>query len=95
MNRNPSGLLFSLCIDGFVKYKTAEGLSQRTVDSYEWVLRKWMEKIGDQPVGKITSLFHPLPATNENRSPWGYGFLIGLRVDGYEKSLLGGFFDEP
>jgi hypothetical protein len=30
-----------------------------------------------------------------NRSPWGYGFLIGLRVDGYEKSLLGGFFDEP
>jgi len=55
MNRNPSGLLFSLCIDGFVKYKTAEGLSQRTVDSYEWVLRKWMEKIGDQPVGKITS----------------------------------------
>jgi len=62
MNRNPlgtyprgAGLLFSLCIDGFVKYKTAEGLSQRTVDSYEWVLRKWMEKIGDQPVGKITS----------------------------------------
>ena len=38
---------------------------------------------------------NPLPATNENRSPWGYGFLIGLRVDGYEKSLLGGFFDEP
>ena len=27
MNRNPSGLLFSQCIDGFVKYKTAEGLS--------------------------------------------------------------------
>ena len=38
---------------------------------------------------------NPTPATNENRSPWGYGFLIGLRVDGYEKSLLGGFFDEP
>jgi len=55
MNRNPSGLLFSLCIDGFVKYKTAEGLSQRTVDSYEWVLRKWMEKIDDQPIVKITS----------------------------------------
>jgi len=55
MNRNPSGLLFSLCIDGFIKYKTAEGLSQRTVESYEWVLRKWMEKMGDKPVGKITS----------------------------------------
>ena len=38
---------------------------------------------------------NPLPATKKNRSPWGYGFLIGLRVDGYEKSLLGGFFDEP
>ncbi len=55
MNRNPSGLLFSRCIDGSVKYKTVEGLSQRTVDPYEWVLRKWMEKIGDQSVGKITS----------------------------------------
>jgi integrase/recombinase XerD len=55
MNRSPSGLLFSLCIDGFVKYKTAEGLSHRTVESYEWVLRKWMEKMGDKPVGKITS----------------------------------------
>ncbi|MFZ3070664.1 MAG: hypothetical protein WA110_06045 [Anaerolineaceae bacterium] len=55
MNRNPSGLLFSQCIDGFVKYKTAESLSRRTVDSYEWVLRKWMEKLGDKPVGKISS----------------------------------------
>ena len=41
MNRNPSGLLFSQYIDGFVKYKTAEDLSdQRTVDSYELVLTK-------------------------------------------------------
>jgi len=54
-NRSPSGLLFSLYIDGFVKYKTAEGLSQRTVDSYKWVLQKWVEKMGDRPVGKITS----------------------------------------
>jgi hypothetical protein len=38
---------------------------------------------------------NPLPATKKNRSPWGYGFLIGLRVDGYEKSHFGGFFDEP
>ena len=53
MNRSPSGLLFSQCIDGFVKYKTAEGLSQRTVDSYELVLKKWMEKMGDKPIGKV------------------------------------------
>jgi len=53
MNRNPSGLLFSQCIDGFVKYKTAEGLSQRTVDSYELVLNKWVEKMGDRPINKV------------------------------------------
>lgn len=54
MNRSPSGLLISLCIDGFVKYKTAEGLQPRTVDSYEWVLNKWMEKMGDKPINKVT-----------------------------------------
>ena len=31
---------------------------------------------------------NPTPATKVNRSPWGYGFLMGLRVTGYEKSLL-------
>jgi hypothetical protein len=31
---------------------------------------------------------NPSSATRKNRSPWGYGFLIGLRVIGYEKSLL-------
>jgi integrase/recombinase XerD len=55
MNRNPSGLLFSLCIDGFVKYKTAESLSQRTVDSYEWILHQWLDRMGDKPVGTISS----------------------------------------
>ena len=53
MNRSPSGLLISLCIDGFIKYKTAEGLQQRTVDSYEWVLNKWLEKMGDKPINKV------------------------------------------
>ena len=96
MNRIiPQACYFLFVLMASSNTRPPKSLSQRTVDSYEWVLRKWMEKIGDQPVGKITSLFHPLPATNENRSPWGYGFLIGLRVDGYEKSLLGGFFDEP
>jgi integrase/recombinase XerD len=55
MNRSPSNLLISLCIDGFVKYKTAEGLRPRTVDSYEWVLNKWIEKMGDKPINKVTS----------------------------------------
>ncbi len=54
MNRSPLGtyprgasLLISLCIDGFVKFKNAEGLQPRTVDSYEWVLNKWLEKMGE------------------------------------------------
>jgi len=55
MSKSKVSLSLAKAIDGFLKFKTAEGLSQRTVDSYEWALRKWMEKIGDQPVGKITS----------------------------------------
>jgi hypothetical protein len=47
MNRSPSSLLLSECIDGFIKHKTAEGLSIRTVYSYEWTLKicfVWTEK---------------------------------------------------
>ena len=53
MNRSLSNLLISLCIDGFVKYKNAEGLQQRTVESYEWVLKKWLEHVGDKPINKV------------------------------------------
>ncbi len=53
MNRSPSNLLISLCIDGFIKYKTAEGLRQRTINSYEWVLNKWLERMGDKPINKV------------------------------------------
>ena len=42
-------------IDGFLKFKTAEGLSQRTIDSYEYYLNQWMKHIGDQDVAKIKS----------------------------------------
>ena len=54
MNRSSSGLLFSQCIDGFVKYKTVEGLSPRTVYFYEMILKKWQEKMGDKVIGKVT-----------------------------------------
>jgi len=56
MNRKPSGSLsLSKAIPGFLNYKTAEGLSQRTIDSHERLLNKWLEHIGDQEIGKITS----------------------------------------
>jgi len=35
------------------KYKNAEGLQQRTVDSCELVLKKWLEKMGDKPINKV------------------------------------------
>ena len=55
MNRSPSNLLISLCIDGFIKYKNAEGLQQRTVESYELVLKKWLEQLGDKPINKVVT----------------------------------------
>jgi len=48
-------LFISKAIDGFLKFKVAEGLSQRTVDSYEYYLNQWMNHIGDQDVAKIKS----------------------------------------
>jgi len=48
-------LSISKAIDGFLKFKVAEGLSQRTVDSYEYYLNQWMNHIGDQDVAKIKS----------------------------------------
>ena len=56
MNHTPSGsLLLSKAIPGFINYKTTEGLSTRTIDSYERLLNKWLEHIGDQEIGKITA----------------------------------------
>ena len=53
MNRSTLCLSISTAIDGFQKFKVAEGLSQRTVDSYEYYLNQWMNHIGDQDVAKI------------------------------------------
>ena len=53
MNRSTLSLSISKAIDGFQKFKVAEGLSQRTVDSYEYYLNQWMNHIGDQDVAKI------------------------------------------
>jgi len=56
MNRRSSGsLMLSEAIQGFINYKSAEGLTERTLESHERLLRKWLEHIGDQPIGRITS----------------------------------------
>ena len=53
MNRSSPGLLISKSIDGFLKFKAAEGLSQRTITSYEYTLNHWLYQIGDRNVSEI------------------------------------------
>jgi hypothetical protein len=47
-------LTLSKSIDGFLNYKLAEGLTQRSVNSYEWVLFKWVEHRGDRLLTDVT-----------------------------------------
>ncbi|MEN6571280.1 MAG: hypothetical protein ABFD24_05490 [Anaerolineaceae bacterium] len=47
MNRSSPGLSIAKSIDGFLKFKTAEGLSQHTIISYEFTLDHWLKYIGD------------------------------------------------
>ena len=55
MNRCPVSLSSSKAIDGFVKYKVVEGLSSRTISSYVWILKKWVEHRGDHLLAEITT----------------------------------------
>jgi integrase/recombinase XerD len=55
MNHSPSGsLALRKAIIGFSNYKTAEGLSERTVDSYQRILDQWAKYAGDVDVTRIT-----------------------------------------
>ncbi len=53
MNRCPLNLTLGKSIDGFLNYRPAEGLTQRSVSSYEWVLRKWVEHRGDRLLAEV------------------------------------------
>lgn len=56
MNLRSSGsFVLSKALEGFLSYKSAEGLSERTVDSYDRLLRKWLEYAGDRDVSKISA----------------------------------------
>jgi integrase/recombinase XerD len=56
MNHRPSGSLpVSKAIEGFLNFKAAEGLSDRTLDSYRRQLQKWLEYHGDKDVVRITA----------------------------------------
>ena len=43
-----TSILLSKAVDGFLTFKIAEGLSKRTIDSYEYYLHQWIDHIGEQ-----------------------------------------------
>ena len=56
MNRRPSGSMpLSKAVVGFVNHKYAEGLTDRSVNSYERLLNKWIEYEGDKDIVKLTT----------------------------------------
>ena len=56
MNRNPSGsLALNEALVGYLYFKTAEGLSDRSLKSCERILKKWIEYCGDVEIKSITS----------------------------------------
>ena len=56
MNRNSSGsLTLNKAVTGILNFKTAEGLAHRTLYSYDRILVKWVEHIGDRKVTSVTS----------------------------------------
>ena len=55
MNRRPLGLLLKKAINGFLQFKTAEGLSPTTLEHYRHILDLWMERQPDVDITKVTS----------------------------------------
>jgi integrase/recombinase XerD len=56
MNRRPTGSLsLAKAMTGFLQYKTAEGLSPNTLQSYQRDLKLWLEYAGDILLHKITT----------------------------------------
>jgi hypothetical protein len=47
MNRSSQGLLLSQAVNGFVKYKVVEGLSDTTLTSYQDQLDRLLYLLGD------------------------------------------------
>ncbi len=63
MNHRSQVLNFSSALNGFLQYKLAERLSPATVFNYERDLKLWLEHMGDQDIGRITSADFMSPST--------------------------------
>jgi integrase/recombinase XerD len=56
MNHSPlSSFSLNQAITGFLIYKSAEGLTPRSIDSYQRILDKWRDYHGDSILNSITS----------------------------------------
>jgi len=55
MNRRPPGLETVKAIEGFLQFKSAEGLSPRTIECYRHDLNLWIEHQGNIMVDLVTS----------------------------------------
>ena len=77
MNRRSPGLLLvSQAGEGFLQYKTAEGLSPRTLSRYRDFIRIWLKFSSDVPIDQIT--------TDDLRA-----FLIWLRNEYQPRRITG------
>ena len=55
MNHRPSGSMsISKAIVGFVNHKYAEGLTKQSIDSYERILNRWIDHMGNKYVDDIS-----------------------------------------
>lgn len=55
MNRSSQSLSLSQCLDGFLKFKAVEGLSDRTLTLYEAQLSRFLERAGDLPITAVNA----------------------------------------
>ena len=53
--KRSSSLPVSKAIPGFIQFKSAEGLSPRTLESYGHDLKVWLEFLGDRNLMKVTT----------------------------------------
>lgn len=81
MNRRTEGLIISQAIDGFVKYKVVEGLSERTLESYQDHLGRFQEHVGNVPIAEVSV------AEVENFLYWLRTEYIPQRLSGKQKPL--------
>lgn len=55
MNHRSPGLSFKKAIEGYQKYKVAEGLSPRTIEAYQHYFHQWLNHMGDMLIKDIST----------------------------------------